>query len=191
MKKLVLVLLFPFAVNAQYTEGEIQKKFKNQDSINITKTERVDLYTELKTTCHYVENRIDPISNKRSIITDPYNLHNIGVEYGLLNMTLYKQGIEKWLRIESNIDLGCVVPYKRNRSKTIIKLKDGSLVNFFHAGDVDCGEYNLIARLTPSDISKLKKSPIAMIRIEGVKNFQDFEKIAWHTFFIDKLNCID
>lgn len=142
--------------------------------------------------CHYYKNEIDEFNGTKKIITEIYGLddYNTG-EYRQIGVGLQKVGNEKFIRFYSRKDLGCASSYKNDRSFVKVKLENNQIVSFYHFGDTDCGDFSIIARLTQSDILKLKKSPIKSIRLSGTKYYHDIKKVEWKTFFIDKLNCIN
>ncbi len=147
---------------------------------------------EIENTCHYFKNEVDEFSGKRKKITENYNLSKVKPFYhGDVHISLRNIAGRKYVRISLNRSLGCAVPFKNSRSSVKIKLNNGKIVSFYHAGDVDCGDFSIFAKLTKNDILKLKASPIKTIRFQGKKYYHDKKNIFWDTFFIDKLDCIE
>ena len=97
----------------------------------------------------------------------------------------------KYLYFTTNLDIGCTNPYKSDRSTAKIKLENGDILNFYHSGVLDCGEYYLTGKLSNSEIIKLKKSKISTIRLIGTEGYQDFTEIEYNDVFFDKLKCIE
>jgi len=152
--------------------------------------EKKKIWTDLKTKCHFTTNEIDEFTGKTKIITKPYSIVSISDGIDELNIQLRRVGNQKLIFFYSYKDLGCVSSYNNNKSYVNVKLEDNLIIKFPHIGDIDCGHFVLKAQLNQSDISKLKKSPIKIVRLEGTDYYHDVKEIEWKDFFIDKLNCI-
>ncbi|CAM1370589.1 conserved exported hypothetical protein [Tenacibaculum litopenaei] len=141
--------------------------------------------------CHYYKNERDEFTGVYNKYTDTYNLDDFSTSaYGEVRIELRKIDNSKFIWFHLNQDLGCAVSYRNRRSFVKVKLKNNQIVSFYHFGDTDCGDFSIVAKLTNSDISKLKKSPIKSIRFSGTKYYHDVKMVTWDTFFIDKLDCI-
>jgi hypothetical protein len=151
------------------------------------------MYFFLKNKCDYEINKYDEFENKKRILTTQSVITDLNNSGSLeeLALSLYRLGSSKYLIINSNMTLGCVSPYKHNRSKVEFKLENGQIVSFYHSGDVDCaGRYKLEGRLTYSDEQKLKASNIKSVRLTGTDYYHDITSLKWKTFFKDKLDCL-
>ncbi|MFL0093635.1 hypothetical protein R5N98_02875 [Tenacibaculum maritimum] len=173
----------------KYTKKE---KFR-LDSINrLQKIESEKLKQKsIINKCHYYKNQKDEFTGDYKKYTETYNLDDFSTSiYGEVRIELRKLNNSKFVWFHLNQDLGCAVSYKNKRSFVKIKLKNNQIVSFYHFGDTDCGDFSIVANLTNSDISKLKKSPIKSIRFNGTEYYHDIKTVIWDTFFIDKLDCI-
>lgn len=107
-----------------------------------------------------------------------------------LEIRLKRYGNSKFVVIRSQRDLGCTSSYSNSRSNVKFKLENGNIVTFYHVGDVDCGDFELLGRLTPNDIAKLKNSPIKTVRLTGTDFYHDVKNLFFKDFFIKKIDCI-
>ena len=174
---------------------EERKKFKsdsikevsNQRKKDLVKQKKIkdSLYNvDLRTNCHYDKNEIDEFDNVRIIRTKYYWVSNN------LHIELYRKGNRKYVFFDFIGDLGCASSYSHNRSYVKVKLENNDIVTFYHSWDVDCHSFSLKGNLNNSDITRLKKSPIKSIRLQGTDYYDDVEKLEYKEFFIDKLKCI-
>jgi len=141
--------------------------------------------------CNYTTDGIDEFTGKRRKITKYYSVDKFNV-YGAsgLRIRFRKNGNTKYLQIESAADLGCTSSYSTDKSHVKFKLENGDIVTFYHIDDVNCSNFELLGKLTESDIQRLKKSPIKTVRLTGTKSYFDIKDIFFKEFFIKKLDCI-
>jgi len=140
--------------------------------------------------CNYYKNEVDEFNGQTKIFTDVYNLMNKSLSIGEFSVELRKVDNSRYIWFHSSQDLGCASSYENNKSYVKIKLENDDILTFYHIGDVDCGDFSLFARLSQSDIARLKKSPIKTVRLSGTDYYHDIDSIEWNTFFADKLECI-
>ena len=177
-------------------EVMLLKEKRKKDSLDLIqyKLLRKEYEDELKNDCRYNLNTIDEFDDIRKKYTEIYNLISFSSsEYrveGDLEIQLIKRNDEKYIRFFSNRDLGCTVDFGKNRSWVKIKLENNKIISFYKFDSTDCESFKIMANITQSDILNLKKSPIKMVRLNGVDYYHDIKKIKWKTFFIDKLDCI-
>ena len=192
MKKLLLLtiiaLCFQLTVNSQESE-------KKETSLEYFKKKRkeklMEDYAFIRSTCHIDTDKVDEIDGIEKKITSNYSLTEPSFRESSLNVTIMKLGESKYLKISTNKEMGCVIPYSNNRSKVVFKLKNGINVNFFHSGKENCSNYALIGKLTESDIKKLKSSPIKMVRMYDIEHYIDIYTILYKDFFIEKIDCVN
>lgn len=141
--------------------------------------------------CLYDANEKDEFTGIIRKNTIVYNLNNlIEGSYSKVRIQLKKYGKNKYVVFSSFDDLGCSSPYSTNRSTVKIKLENNDIVNFYHMGDLECGNFILVGKINANEIIRLKKSPIKTIRITGTKYYQDYKNFEFKDFFIKKLDCI-
>lgn len=157
---------------------------------NIIKDNENEKWLITKNTCHYDINNIDEFNGDKKIRTRNYSLYNAESEYGMLSIQLVRINNKKYVNFMSNSDLGCTSPNSSNKSFVSVKLENGDIIKFYHKGRLDCGTFDLTGGLSESEIIRLKKSPIKIIRLTGTDSYNDYNDITWKMFFIDKLNCI-
>ena len=87
--------------------------------------------------------------------------------------------------------MGCVSYLSNNRSSIKVQLENNQTVTFYHSWDVDCGVFSFKGRLSTSNITKLKTSPIKSIKLRTTQTTRNITNITYKTFFIDKLNCLN
>lgn len=141
--------------------------------------------------CSYYTNEIDEFTGKKVIKTKFSSLNSYKSKKPLIEIMLRNINNKKSIIFATNKDLGCAIPYKKNRSFVKVKLVNDEIVSFFHGGNVDCGDFTVIARLTENDIKKLKQSPIKTIRFSGKKSYYDAKEVDRPNFFIENLGCIN
>ena len=107
-----------------------------------------------------------------------------------LAIRLKRYGSSKTFVIGYSGDLGCASPYSTNPSFVKFKLENGDIITFYHKGDIDCGDFDLLGKLSANDITRLKKSPIKSVRLSGTDYYKDFTDLFFKDFFIKKLDCI-
>jgi hypothetical protein len=152
----------------------LKEKSKITDSINKIK---------LKTNCHYLTNEIDEFDHIKVIRTNDYWVSNF------LRVGFYKKGGSKYVFFNLDEGIGCASPYDNNRSFVKVKLENNNVVAFYPYWDIDCDSFKLKDNLTNSEITRLKKSPIKSMRLNGAKFYTDIQDIEYKRFFIDKLKC--
>lgn len=183
-----------------FNESEQLKSYKakilelEKDSIEVFKARKQEydlVYNEQqKTHCQYRRDDKDPISGNTVKITDWYEIAEI-YDYKL-NLLIKRDGGLRTVHFKLDLDLGCSSPYSNNRSKVEIRLENNDLIKFYHSGDIDCGDFYLIGKLSLGEVNRLKKSKIKFIRLTGTEGYQDFEEeINFKEVFINKLKCIE
>lgn len=142
--------------------------------------------------CYYEENGKDDFSNEKKFITQWYGLHTRQLSMDYISVKLLKINENKYIRFSISEDLGCASSYNSNKSFVKVKLMNNDILTFNHFGDTDCSDFNIIGKLSNSELNRLKRSPIKTIRFSGTKFYHDTKEddIEWKTFFIDKLDCI-
>ncbi|MFD1017429.1 hypothetical protein [Winogradskyella rapida] len=126
-------------------------------------------------------------SEKIKVIETTY--YSITLDY-YLSVKLKKYGNKNYIYFSLNADLGCASSYKNSQSYVKIYLDNDDIITFYHYGDIDCADFTLKGILTSDDISRLKKSTIQSIRLQGTDYREDLETIDYKEFFLDKLKCI-
>ncbi len=151
----------------------------------LVKIKLAELQFELKNTCHYNINEIDEFTNNHRKITAYYDIADN------LQIQLLKIDNQKYIKIKTNINLGCVSPFINNKSYTKIKLQNNKIITFYHHGEIKCDKFILLGKISKLEIDKLIKSPIKTIRLSGTDYYFDFKNITFKDFFIKKLDCIN
>jgi len=173
-------------------EVTISQKEKEIKIVELTKIEleEKELYAYFNE-CSYTQDEIDEFTGKGRKVTNYYSIDELNI-YGIrtLDIRLRRNGNSKYLEVRVSSDLGCASPYPTDKSFVKIKLENGDIITIHHTWDIDCGHFNLIGNLTENDILRLKKSPIKTIRLQGTKYYEDYDKIYFKRFFINKLDCI-
>jgi len=185
---------FEYRKQIQITEKEdVEKhrKISNENMILNWEKSMQSKISKVKDSCHYISNKLDPIKDTKEIITQSYSLYSGSFENGRLNVSILKLENQNYLRIYTTDDVGCASYYDSNKSSVIFKLENGDKVKFYHTGQVNCRDFELLGKLSNSEIVRLKKSPIEMVRVEGTKHYSDIDNLIWKTFFQDKLDCIE
>ncbi|WP_341221032.1 hypothetical protein [Polaribacter atrinae] len=166
----------------------IKKELNKLKADSILKIEKEkELKLKEKRKCKYITNGIDDFTNKKVVKTEWHTLETNDKDFLIMLRNINNQ---KSIIITIAKDLGCAVPFKNKRSSVKFKLENDNIVSFYHFGDVDCGDFTIIAKLTDSDEKKLKNSPIKTIRFTGDKYYYDLKDVIWSSFFIDQLDCI-
>tara|TARA_R110001583_G_scaffold193212_1_gene361176 strand:- start:2584 stop:3396 length:813 start_codon:yes stop_codon:yes gene_type:complete len=160
-------------------------KSKRQREVRAYQDSIADI--EYKNNCQYETNEIDDFNGKVRKYTDAYLITEIP---NYLTVQLRNFGGNYSVVFKSSQDLGCASSYANNRSSVQVKLENGDIIKFYHSGDIDCGMFRLEGHLTNSEYSRLLKSPIDKIRLEGTDYYHDEEKIKYKDVFIDKLKCL-
>lgn len=174
----------------QKKKEESELYFKKREEERLAKIEN-NLNIQ-KEKCHYDKNGADEFTNVVKVFTDYYIL--TGEEYYFsaeLSISLRKINNAKYIVFYSDNNLGCTSSYDTKPSYVKVRLQNGSIVTFYHRGDIDCSDFRLFGRITQNDIIKLKKSPIKSFRLSGTDYYHDVKSVFWDTFFIDKLGCIE
>ncbi|MCH7784398.1 MAG: hypothetical protein IIB06_03130 [Bacteroidetes bacterium] len=140
--------------------------------------------------CNYIVNEKDEFTKLIRKNTLKYKVDKYENNKSDLRIQLIRYGNSKYVRIRSNRDLGCTSPYSTDKSYVKFKLENGDIVTFFHRDDIDCGNFNLLGKLTQNDIVRLKKSPIKTVRLNGTDYYHDVENLFFKDFFIKKLDCL-
>jgi hypothetical protein len=157
---------------------ELEKKNKADSNTNASNIKPIN-------TCKYLINEYDEFYKAMNIRTDAYLVNkNLTIE-------LYKYKQEKQVFFNLSEKLGCASYLPGNRSYVKITLENNDLITFYHSWNIDCENFSLKARLSESQIIKLKKSPIKSIRLQGTKDYLEITNPDYKTFFIDKLKCIE
>ncbi len=179
--------------NLYFTEemNSVISSFKKEKEIKIIVEEKEIEWSKTKSTCEYSINEVDEFNSKNKKYTKNYSLYYSDSSYGIIGISLINIDNELYVNITSNYDLGCTSSYENNKSYASVKLKNGDILKFYHRGELNCSEFNLFGRLSKSEVARLKKSPIKVIRLSGTKYNNDYKDIVWRSFFIDKLNCIE
>lgn len=110
---------------------------------------------EQRNKCIYYKNEIDEFDKIRKIITMPISIKN-NYSKEVIVVTLKRYGVNKYVEIDYNGDLGCVSPYSNDRSFVKFKLENNDIITFYHSGDIDCSDFVLFGKLSNSEISRLK-----------------------------------
>ena len=190
-----------FITKKAYDEIENQKRIekekerlKEEEKEKLANNARLEkerlAWIEIKSKCHYSENGFDEFDKVNKKITERYNLNEIDFFKGEIRIQLEKTGNTKYIWFFTYFDLGCASSYSNDQSYIKVKLENGDILTFYHIGDIDCGDFTLVSRLTENEIIRLKKSPIKSFRLSGTKYSNDIVGIKWTTFFQDKLDCI-
>ena len=161
----------------------IQKYEKEKAQRRIT--DSLNQLAKLRTRCDYQINEIDDFNHTTIVRTEKYRVNNN------LEIELYKKGNSKQAFFSSASELGCVSYFSNNRSSVKITLENNDIVTVYHSWNMDCGNFSLKGVLTNDAISKLEKSPIKSIRLQGTKQYLEIETIEYKEFFMDKLHCLD
>ncbi len=163
-----------------------QTKLVEEEKLREREREKYKYHNE----CTYDLKEVDEFTGILRKNTILYDLDGYGVYNGELKIQLRRYGSSKYIRIKSFHDLGCTSSYSSNKSTVKFKLENGDIVTFYHSDDIDCGNFDLLGKLTQNDIIRLKKSPIKTVRLSGTDYYHDFKSVKWNNFFIDKLDCI-
>lgn len=178
---------------------EYDALFSLNDNIKREKDSIIKIEREIKSNklenkilndCNYAKNEVDEFDGFTKVFTDVYNLMNKSLSIGEFSVELRKIDDSRYIWFHSSQDLGCASSYENNKSYVKIKLENDDILTFYHIGDVDCRDFSLVARLSQSDISRLKQSSIKTLRLSGTDYQHDIDSIKWSTFFFDKLDCI-
>lgn len=182
--------IFNFKMESELlTEFKRIKEADNKVRIYLEKLKRLEKEKETYINeCSYDTNERDEFTGIVRKNTILYNIDEY--ENSNLEIQLRKYGNSKYVEIKSTLDLGCTSPYSSGKSNVKLKLKNGDIITFYHIGDIDCGSFNLLGKLTLNDIIRLKKSSIKTVRLSGTKFYHDFKNLFFENFFIKKLDCI-
>ena len=161
----------------------VERERNRLDSIAKIEAEKKIIAT--RNSCNYLINEYDEFYKEELIRTEPYHVsENLTIE-------LYKQGRSKNIFFNLPEELGCVSYLSNNRSSIKVQLENNQTVTFYHSWDVDCGVFSFKGRLSTSNITKLKTSPIKSIKLRTTQTTRNITNITYKTFFIDKLNCLN
>jgi hypothetical protein len=178
------------ALEKEEKEQLAKEEKEKQERLAKEEKETKEKWIQIKSDCKYSKNEVDEFSGIKKIYTEMYNLNHPSYSIGEINIELQKNGSSKYIWFHTNNDLGCSSSYDNNKSYVKVKLENGVIVTFYHIGKTDCSDFSLFAKLTSTDILKLKKSPIKSIRLSGTDYYHDVKSVEWKTFFIDKIDCI-
>lgn len=205
MKALILILFLPSFLFSQEPLEEKENKVldslkfrldsikKNHPRKYLLEHETRFLYgiEKAKLKCDYYKNDIDPIEDTERIITEPYSLHNGEIGHHRLSVRLSRIDNIKYIAVLTTDNVGCASPYESNISKVVFLLENSEKIEFYHEGDLDCGDFKLDSVLTEEKIELLKQSDLKLVRLYGTEGYTDVDNIYWKTFFKDKLICIE
>ncbi|MGG5486502.1 hypothetical protein [Gaetbulibacter sp. PBL-D1] len=169
------------------------KEEKIKDSLRLIELNIRDSIAKIKRrkNCHYTLNEIDEFTNKRVITTEYYTIASKLYNNYYFMIKLKRIENSEYIFFALDDDLGCTSPYKNSNSSVKIKLENNDIITFYHVGDINCGEFELIGKLTNSDKSRLLKSPIKTIRLNGTDYYEDIKDFDYSDFFFDKLKCLN
>ena len=161
------------------------KKERERDSLR--QVERL----EYRKKCFYEINEVNGFDKVKRIYTkEALIADGTDSEYTRISCQLRNNNGAKSVLISLNRDLGCASSLKGQKSSVRITLKNGSVISFFHYGQIECGNFKIIGRLTGAEMAKLKRSPIKQIRFSGTREKKTVSYISNPTFFMDKIQCI-
>lgn len=177
-------------LNNSKIASKVLKEFKRIREVENEERLRKSKLEKYFNECSYTTNEKDEFTGIIRKITSYYNIDEFEIFNTDLKIRLRRYGSSKYVEIKSSQDLGCTSPYSTNKSSVKFKLENGDIVTFYHKGDIDCGNFNLLGLLTGSDISRLKKSPIKTVRLSGTEYYHDVTNLFFKNFFIKKLDCV-
>ena len=140
---------------------------------------------KFRNTCHYQINEYDDFYKEKFIVIEPYKITDN------LTAVLFRQGNSINIFFNLSEDLGCASYLPNQRSIVKITLQNNQTITFYHSWDIDCGTFSFKARLSNTNMGKLKKSPIKSVMLKGTKSSAEIKNIGYKEFFIDKLKCIE
>ncbi len=164
---------------------DVYKRAASHKELALAEIEASESLNNFSTECEYTSNEVDEFNGDRVLFTKDLKVSDD------LWVTFKRINNDKYIVFEA-MDLGCTAPFSyQNKSFVKVKLENDDILTFYHRGKIDCNHFNLMGKVSNSEIKRLKESPIKSIRLLGTDSFFDVDDLKRPSVFQDMLSCIE